>query len=198
MKKVCSEQELKRLTETLAGCLLGTAVGDAVGLAAESLSRRRQSRLYPNLDGPRLIGNRGMVSDDTEHACLVAVALAVSGGDPEVFERHLARGLRRWITAIPAGVGWATLRACGKLCLGVSPSRSGAWSAGNGPAMRSASIGVAYGHDTAQLITLVRISTRITHTDPKAEAGALAVAVAAFIASDSSGKGDCHGLFLRR
>ena len=39
---------------------------------------------------------------------------------------------------LPAGVGLATARACLKLWLGFSPERSGIYSAGNGPAMRSA------------------------------------------------------------
>ncbi len=32
------------------GCLLGTAVGDAVGLPYEGLSRRRAARMYPARD----------------------------------------------------------------------------------------------------------------------------------------------------
>ena len=165
------------------GCLLGTALGDAVGLACEGLPRRRQARVFPNLDGPRLLGHRGMVSDDTEHACLVAQALIESAGDPDLFTRALARRLRGWLLGLPAGVGWATLRATLKLLVGVPPARSGVRSAGNGPAMRSALLGVCYGDDPARLRALVRASARITHTDPRAEVGALAVAVAAHLSS---------------
>ena len=169
----------------ITGCLLGTAVGDAVGLSCEGLSPRRQARLFPGLNGPRLLGHRGMVSDDTEHACLVAQALIASAGEPCAFERALARGLRLWLLSLPAGVGLATLRACLKLCLGVPPSRSGIHSAGNGPAMRSALLGVCYGDDPERLRALVRASSRLTHTDPKAEIGALAVAVAAHLAGEA-------------
>jgi hypothetical protein len=35
-----------------------------------------------------------MVSDDTEHTCIVAQALIASAGDPDAFQRHLARRLR--------------------------------------------------------------------------------------------------------
>jgi len=35
----------------LTGCLLGTAVGDAMGLACEGLSRRRQRKMFPQLNG---------------------------------------------------------------------------------------------------------------------------------------------------
>ena len=161
------------------GCLLGTAVGDTVGLACEGLSPQRQSRLFPDLNGPRLLGHRGMVSDDTEHTCLVAQALIESAGEPEAFERALARRLRFWLLGLPAGVGGATLRACLKLCLGMPPAHSGVRSAGNGPAMRSALLGICSGDEPVRLRELVRASARLTHTDPKAEIGALAVAVAA-------------------
>jgi len=165
------------------GCLLGTALGDAVGLASEGLPKKRQARMFPGLDGPRLLGHRGMVSDDTEHACLVAQALVESAGDPALFTRALARRLRGWLLGLPAGVGLATLRATLRLLVGVPPARSGVWSAGNGPAMRSALFGVCYGDDPACLRALVRASARITHTDPRAEVGALAVAVAAHLSS---------------
>src|SRR5205823_1644411 len=52
-------------------------------------------------------------------------------------------------------------------------------SAGNGPAMRSALLGVCLGHDPPRLRAFVRASTRLTHTDPRAERGALLVALAA-------------------
>ncbi len=180
--------------QAIIGCLLGTAVGDAVGLACEGLPRRRQARLFPHLNGPRLLGRRGMVSDDTEHACLVAQALVESGGDPDGFSRALARRLRLWLLGLPAGVGWATLRATLKLCLGVPPSRSGVPSAGNGPAMRSALLGVCYGDDSQRLRALVTASARLTHTDPRAEIGALAVALAAHLASEAPA--DLPGVFL--
>lgn len=176
--------------DAIIGCLLGTAVGDAVGLGCEGLPRRRQARMYPNLAGPRLLGQRGMVSDDTEHACLVAQALIESAGEPDLFKHRLAGRLRRWLLALPAGVGWATLRACLKLCVGVPPDKSGVVSAGNGPAMRSALLGVCFGDKPAQLRSLVRASTRITHTDARAEAGALAVAIAAYASYQGGGDGE--------
>lgn len=172
--------------DSITGCLLGTAVGDAVGLAAEGLPPKRQARLFPGLNGPRLLGHGGMVSDDTEHTCLVASALIESAGDPDRFQQALARRLRGWLLLIPAGVGLATLRATLKLCVGVPPDRSGVWSAGNGPAMRCALLGVCFGDDSARLAELVRASARLTHTDPRAEAGAWVIAVGAWLASQGT------------
>jgi ADP-ribosylglycohydrolase len=167
------------LDNSIIGCLLGTAVGDAVGLPCEGVSKRRQQKLFPDTNGPHLFFNKRMVSDDTEHTCMVAQALIASAGDVDLFARVLARQLRGWILSLPVGTGMATLKACLRLCTGISPERSGVFSAGNGPAMRSAIIGVCYGHDYEKLRALVRASTRITHTDPKAEWGALAVALVA-------------------
>ena len=158
-----------------------------MGLACEGLSKRRQRRLFPEITGPSLFLQRGMVSDDTEHACMVAQALIASAGEVDAFTRSLARELRVWLALLPAGVGFATLRAVVKLWLGCAPTRSGVFSAGNGPAMRSPLLGVCFGHDAQRLGDLVRASTRLTHTDPKAEYGALAAALAASMASRAPG-----------
>ncbi|MBI3945790.1 MAG: ADP-ribosylglycohydrolase family protein [Armatimonadetes bacterium] len=171
----------------VAGSLLGTAAGDALGLPVEGLSRERQQRRFPGLDRHRFFLGRGMVSDDTEHACMTAQALIASAGDPHVFLASLARQLRWWLAALPAGVGYATLRAGLKLWLGFSPDRSGVRSAGNGPAMRAPLLGVCCGHDLERLRALVRASTRLTHTDPRAEHGALAAALAAHLSAASPG-----------
>lgn len=161
------------------GCLLGTAVGDAIGLPYEGLSSRRAARLFPDRARHHQLFGRGMVSDDTEHTCFVAQALIRANGDVRQFEKHLARSLRWWLIGLPAGIGFATLRAILKLWLGWPPSRSGVYSAGNGPAMRSALIGVALGSSSEALHRFVAASTRITHTDPKAFHAAFAVALAA-------------------
>ena len=95
------------------------------------------------------------------------------------FQRCLAWKLRLWLLGLPAGIGLATLKAILRLWLGFPPSRSGVWSAGNGPAMRSAIIGVYFAEDADKRRAFVSASTRLTHTDPKAETAALAVAEAA-------------------
>ena len=166
---------------SITGSILGTAIGDAIGLPYEGLSPRRAVRLLGAPERHRLIFGRGMVSDDTEHTCMVAQALIASRGDVESFRRQLAWRLRFWLLSLPAGTGLATLRACFKLCIGVSPDNSGVFSAGNGPAMRSPILGAAI-EDHELLKKFVRASTRLTHTDPKAEYGALAVAFAANLA----------------
>ena len=166
------------------GCLLGTALGDAVGLRREGLSRRRAEKMYggPPL-GANFILGRGFCSDDTEHTQMVGRALVLSAGEVEKFEQALSRQLKRWLITLPAGIGLATLRACIKLLLGFGPKRSGVFSAGNGPAMRTALIGV-WAKSDEQLEELASSCTRLTHTDPKAEEGALLVAKAARLSAN--------------
>jgi ADP-ribosylglycohydrolase len=54
------------------GSLLGTAVRDSIGLSYEGLSPHRAAKLLGIPDRHRLFCGWGMVSDDTEHTCLVA------------------------------------------------------------------------------------------------------------------------------
>lgn len=166
--------------QAIIGCLLGTAVGDALGLPCEGMSPHRQLKWFPSLDRHHFLFGYGMTSDDTEHTCMVAQALLVSGGEPERFAKSLRWRLRWWLLGLPAGIGRATLRSIVKLWFG---GQEGVFSAGNGPAMRSAILGVCFGHDRELLRQLVRLSTRITHIDPKAEYGAFAVALAAHYGS---------------
>lgn len=122
----------------LIGCLWGTALGDALGLCREGLSPARGQRLYPDLTRFQLFGGRGLASDDTEHAAFTAWAIH-GHPDPSTFQRRLRHALRRWIACLPAGVGLATLRAS---ILAVA-----------GP---------------ENLEPYLEISTRLTHTDPRA------------------------------
>jgi len=161
------------------GCLLGLMVGDALGLPREALSRQRAQRRFGSTLRHAFLFGRGMVSDDTEHTWFVGQALLTSGSDAGMFARRLAWKLRLWVLGLPPAIGLATLRAVIKLWLGFPPTRSGVWSAGNGPAMRSPLLGVYFARDEARLREFVRRSTRLTHTDPRAERGALAVAWAA-------------------
>ena len=184
------EQHPKR--RAIVGCILGTAVGDALGLACEGLSRTRQARMFPELAGYKLLPfGKGMCSDDTEHTCMLAQSLLAipryAYDDPDEMAKQFASGfgwrLRFWLLGMPAGIGFATLRAILKLWIGFPSRYSGVFSAGNGPAMRVALLGVCYGDDPARMRAMVRAATRITHTDPKAEHGALAVALAAHLAA---------------
>ena len=170
--------------DAIAGSLLGTAVGDALGLPYEGLTPARARRLLGPPERHRLLPGRGLLSDDTEQTCLVALALAESKGEVEAFTRRFGCRLRTWFLLLPAAMGLATLRACLKLTLGFSPAASGVCSAGNGSAMRCAILGAAV-DDLGLLARLAEASCRVTHTDPRAVRGTLAVALAAWFSCRS-------------
>jgi ADP-ribosyl-[dinitrogen reductase] hydrolase len=157
-----------------AGFLIGLTI------AWPSVSLGMQMQQAANLAAGKAFVVPGEAMQETLGLWLIA-----SGDDADRFATELGRRLRRWLLRVPAGIGLATLKASVRLCLGVSPQRSGVFSAGNGPAMRTALLGVAI-EDIEELRHYVRFSTRITHTDPKAECGALAVALAARAASEAS------------
>lgn len=165
------------------GCLLGTSVGDALGLPTEGMSRKRASRYHHDSLGHRLAFGHGMFSDDTEHTLMVAVALAKHPHDPQAFQKSLAGSMRWWLFGLPAGVGLSTAKAIFRLWLGFPPTRAGVRSAGNGAAMRSAIIGVAFREDQTKRHAFALAACRLTHTDPRAEESALLVAEAAALAA---------------
>ncbi|MGF1581778.1 MAG: ADP-ribosylglycohydrolase family protein [Gemmataceae bacterium] len=178
--------KLISLEESITGCLIGMAVGDALGLPWENLSSLRIKKFVSRIEKHHFLFEKGMVSDDTEHLCLVAQSIISSGDDLSLFERSLSWRLRWWFLADSAGIGRATLLGCLKLLVGFSGKSSGVFSAGNGPAMRSPILGVCFGDDLPRLREWVKFSTRVTHTDPKAEYGAMAIALAAYLSANKA------------
>jgi ADP-ribosylglycohydrolase len=172
-----AESDADARRRRLEGCLLGTAVGDALGLPCEGLAPAVVARRFQPLDRFRLIGRTGFVSDDTEQSALVVEALCGPAADDDVVVRRFRRKLLAWFWRLPFGVGLATVRAALRLSLGLA--RSGVASAGNGAAMRSAVLGVAVA-DPERRTRLARRLAEVTHTDVRAvEAAVFVAAVAA-------------------
>ena len=165
------------------GCLLGTALGDAMGLPTEGMTRNKARVFHQDSVRHRLVFGRGMFSDDTEHTLMVAVALMRHRDDVMAFQKSLGRALRWWMLALPAGVGLSTARAILKLWCGYPARRSGVRSAGNGAAMRSAIIGAVFADDIEKRRAFALAACRLTHTDPRAEESALLVVEAAALAA---------------
>ncbi|OUS31881.1 hypothetical protein A9Q99_01945 [Gammaproteobacteria bacterium 45_16_T64] len=174
---------MDKLAHSIEGSLLGLMAGDSIGLPYEGLSTQRTSKMMPTALNQQLIFGKGMVSDDTEHAVMTAASLAATWGKPSAFQANLAWRLRWWLFRLPAGIGLATGRSILKLWLGVPRKYAGVYSAGNGPCMRAPIIGVCLGNNKALMAQVLKQSTYLTHTDPKAQVCALAVALAAFISS---------------
>ncbi|MBI4347610.1 MAG: ADP-ribosylglycohydrolase family protein [Elusimicrobia bacterium] len=168
--------------KALEGVLLGTALGDALGLPAEGMSAAAVMRRWGRLEDFRLLGRTGFVSDDTELAALTAQALALSPDDAGGCVAAFRRSLAGWALRLPFGIGLATLRASAKALLGFS--RTGVESAGNGACTRAPVIGVYFAGDAERRRAFGEALARVTHTDPRAVQAALfAAEVAAHAAA---------------
>jgi ADP-ribosylglycohydrolase len=162
------------LREHLAGTLLGTALGDSLGLACEGMSARAIARRFGTVDRFRLLGSTGFVSDDTEQAALIAQSLARHPVDVDSCVRAFQRSLLGWFCRLPWGVGRATVRSCLRIGLGRSPS--GVVSAGNGAAMRATVVGTFFHDRPGPRREFGRALAEVTHRDGRAVEGALYVA----------------------
>jgi ADP-ribosyl-[dinitrogen reductase] hydrolase len=176
------------LRDAFTGVLLGTAVGDALGLPAENLSPEIIRRRWNGNWRMRFFYGRGMISDDTEHTLMVAQALLSHPNDAAAFQRALGWKFRWWFACLPGGVGLATAKACLKLWSGFPASKASVKSAGSGPAMRSAIIGAYFAHDSERRRSFVIASSRLTHRGWQAETAALAVAECAAFAVRQNGQ----------
>ena len=168
--------------DAILGCLLGTAVGDALGLSAEGMSRKRVEARKLG-ERHRFVFGHGMFSDDTEHTLMLAATLIEHRDEATAMQRALGWKLCYWLLAFPAGVGLSTAKAILRLWLGFPAGKAGVRSAGNGAAMRSAIIGVVFDDDAEKRQSFASVACRLTHTDPRAEESALLVVEAASMAA---------------
>ena len=166
----------------MSNVLLGTAIGDALGVFAESKLSNYQPLL--DWDGRSFLGSEhhklkpGQYSDDTMMSLCVAQSLIDNHGfDPDDLSK---RYVELFTSKTIRGYGRTTELAINNLLAGKHWSESGiANSYGNGTAMRAAPFGVWYRNDLHSLVEIVKIDSAITHVSEEAEAGALAIALAA-------------------
>ena len=182
------------------GALYGLAIGDALGMPTQMLSRaeivRRWGPLLPGFEpappGHPIAGGMpaGAVTDDTEQAILLARLLVKGRGTIDPHE--LAGALTEWERAMAERgsldlLGPSTKRAVAAILAGVPPEEAGATGTTNGAAMRIAPVGIAVSvalHDSTpnlRLSTLVDrtvMASCVTHNTGVALAGAAAVAAA--------------------
>jgi ADP-ribosylglycohydrolase len=166
----------------MSNVLLGTAIGDALGVPFETKLVNYEPLMA--WDGKTFLGSPyhkllpGQFSDDTQMSLEVAESLIANKGfDPD----DLAKRYTEWMTSGRArGWGRTTLAAIQNLVNGVHWSASGiAGSLGNGTAMRAAPFGVWFRNDLHSLVEIVKIDSAITHVSEDAQAGAIAIALAA-------------------
>lgn len=171
------------------GAFYGLALGDAMGMPTQALSRAQIAEQYgqvttllaANKDQPVAPGMpAGSVTDDTEQAVLVARLFVDGGGhiDPDKF----ADALRHWeADMIRRGsldlLGPSTRRALELLADGAEPDAAGSGGDTNGAAMRVTPIGIAV-RPGEGLIDAVVQASQVTHNTSLGIAAASAIAAA--------------------
>ena len=172
------------------GCLLGIAVGDALGLPFAGLKPARISRMLNNQPlSHRFMFKQGLFSDNTELACMTAQSLVVSRNSPDRFCEDMAGRFKWWLASLPTGVRYNTLRSAMNLWMGSRPSHSGIRSAENGPSIRAPIIGVYARNNPELLRELIFRSTLLTNNDTRALDGAQIVAIATRMACSQPAAG---------
>jgi ADP-ribosyl-[dinitrogen reductase] hydrolase len=179
------------------------AVGDALGSPVAGLKSGRIKQLFGFLSGfvdareawedkPHRWRLPGLHSDETQQA-LSLIRVALDRGD---VNRDAVANLwrrmafeprdRRLVLGAHRGHGITFSRALKSLAAG--EGASGQPSAGSGAAARLAPLGLLMGHEPARLTETVIDLSLLTHTDPRAIAGALAVAHAVALVSGQSSR----------
>jgi ADP-ribosylglycohydrolase len=177
-------------TDRARGALYGLAIGDALGMPTQLLSRPQIAARWgplladfePAPPGHPIAAGMpaGAVTDDTEQAVLLARLLLAGPIDP----RELAAALVAWERDMAARgsldlLGPSTRRAVGAVLAGTRPEEAGVSGDTNGAAMRIAPVGVLVPpDDLTALVDAVHKASLVTHNTSVALAGAAAVAAA--------------------
>ena len=157
-----------RIRDKFLGALLGTAVGDALGMPFEGMSSEAITRVRGEVMEmiPARLG-AGTYTDDTEMMIALAESLVecreFSGSD-------LAKRFLNYFDP-RRGYGWGTIQVMKLLRAGVPWDQTGEMvfsggSFGNGAAMRIAPVGVLFFDQPDKLNRVAQDSSRITHTHP--------------------------------
>jgi ADP-ribosyl-[dinitrogen reductase] hydrolase len=172
------------LLDRFTGTIIGFAVGDALGMPAQFLTRDQIRRYYGRAIAGFIKAHQGHASDflpagsftdDTQMMLATAECLVECRKmDPA----RQADALLAWyLNTQPHRTPMnANLKACKHLSQGKPWIKSGVFSDGCGAAVRMPPIGLFFYHRPEALIRAATDDCIITHTEPRALAGSVAVA----------------------
>ncbi|MBK4348949.1 ADP-ribosylglycohydrolase family protein [Lacisediminihabitans changchengi] len=169
----------------------GLAIGDALGMPTQSMSRREIVEDYGDIRGFVSAGPRqriaagmaaGSITDDTEQAILLGELLVDGAGviDVTVF----AERLMSWEAKMAARgsldlLGPSTKAALERLAGGSSPAESGRFGSTNGAAMRITPVGIAFdASNLSAFVDAVAATSEVTHNTSLGIASAAAIGAA--------------------
>jgi ADP-ribosylglycohydrolase len=186
-----SDRRLRPAQDAMLACVLGAAIGDAMGHPTEFMSlegiRQRWGAsgvtgyaLYWERDGQRF----APYTDDTQMAEAVLRSLLDSrdaGEDLDAAMQRMARAFVAWSQHPQGGhraPGNACLSGCRALASGAHWSTAGGANAGGcGSVMRAYPFGLLFRHDLERAEAWAVAHSKLTHRDPIALAASAAMAV---------------------
>ncbi|MEU0839558.1 ADP-ribosylglycohydrolase family protein [Streptomyces sp. NPDC005962] len=185
------------------GAMYGLAMGDALGMPTQIMSRRSIVARFGTVtgfepgpaDNPVSAGMpAGSVTDDTDQAVIVGRLLAEGSG--RIDPTRLAQELLEWERAMKAKgsfdlLGPSTKAALEAVSRGTPPEEAGKSGATNGAAMRITPVGVAFpGKPLEPFIDQVAAACQVTHDTTLGISSAAAVAAAVSRGIDGGGPED--------
>ncbi len=177
------EKEMKaKLKDRIAGCLIGGAIGDAMGMPFEEIPKSKIEKIYGRdpvesfIDGEeykmRHAIEAGSVTDDTE---LVLATTQSIVNCSEINIKNIMDHLRQWyerkLTWLRGdldqrNIGFTTTQAIMRYINGYSYKETGLEKTSCGPVIRISPIAVATYNDYRNLKAAVFAAARLTHNNP--------------------------------
>jgi ADP-ribosylglycohydrolase len=200
---------LETVTDRATAVLVGLAIGDALGMPTQSMSRERIAATYGRITGLRdAVADQpiapsmraGSVTDDTEQAVLIARLLIDGRG--HIAPAKFADALAAWEKDMADRgsldlLGPSTKAAIAAVQAGAGPQDDpGARGTTNGAAMRIAPVGIAFPSTDGSLAEAVVEASRLTHNTGLGLSAAGAVAAAVSGALDDPGLSVLDGVRL--
>lgn len=145
-----------QIKDKMLGCLYGQAIGDALGLGSEFMTKQEVEKIYPdglyrydqiNQDAHRRRWKKGAWTDDTD--MMLCILSAFEDGKFDV--QKVAQNFKDWFNGAPMGIGSHTFKVlsmgdyvdqpemCSKIWWELSRQKSAA----NGALMRTSVVGLA-------------------------------------------------------
>lgn len=165
------------INDKIKGVIFGQAVGDALGLGTEFMTKQEVNRFYPNglTDYVKIIQDyhrkrwmKGDWTDDTEMMLCIANAIIE---DKDIKLSTIAQNFKDWFNGNPLGIGSNTFKVLSFKDYTDTPQKAaeiiwkltGERSAANGAIMRTSIVGL-WKDDTERHATEI---CKLTHYDPR-------------------------------
>jgi ADP-ribosylglycohydrolase len=174
------------------GTIFGQAVGDALGLGSEFLTKKQVQSWYPNgltdysqfvIDSHREHWTPGEWTDDTDQMLCILDSI-LSNGNIEILD--IAKRIHSWAFNGGRGLGATVLSVLTQTDFLKDPhgsaekvwEESGRQGAANGAVMRTSILGIWQYNDRSAVKGNAEAVCRITHFDPRCVASCIAVTTA--------------------